>query len=202
MAAAQDSGGEAAAGRFYDEAGATFTTLIDEGHAVTSLYGMVNVPMGVWIDEQGRVVRPPEVAYAEPISFGRDGEHRGGHADYTDALRNWVRNGAGSRYALAPDLLAARLMPANPSRTWADAHFQLAVWLHEQGHDDKARLHWATAQELAPEVWNYHRQDWSFRDTEERRALFTEKLDALDGPYYEPVPLHPAEDANEEDQDD
>ena len=63
MAAAQDTGGEAAAGKFYAAAKATYATLIDPQHLVSSLYGMVNVPTGVWIDEQGRMVRPLETAY-------------------------------------------------------------------------------------------------------------------------------------------
>lgn len=40
----------------------TFTCLIDENHEVAELYGMVNVPTAVWIDEQGLVVRPAEPA--------------------------------------------------------------------------------------------------------------------------------------------
>ena len=55
IAAAQDTAGEAAAGKFYDRAKATFTTLIDKQHTVSTLYGMVNVPMGVWIDEEGHM---------------------------------------------------------------------------------------------------------------------------------------------------
>ena len=30
---------------------------------------MVNVPIGVWIDEQGRIVRPNEVAYSKNIAL-------------------------------------------------------------------------------------------------------------------------------------
>ena len=70
VAVAQDSGGEEAAGPHYDRAGATFTTLLDPRHAVTALYGMVNVPSGVWIDEHGVIVRPPEVAYSRRYEFG------------------------------------------------------------------------------------------------------------------------------------
>ena len=65
IAVAQDSGGLPAAKPFYDKAKASFTCLIDVGHRVTALYGMINVPTGVWIDEEGRMVRPPEVAYSE-----------------------------------------------------------------------------------------------------------------------------------------
>src|SRR5205807_6858391 len=40
----------------------TYTVLIDEKHIVSKLYNMLNVPTGVWINEQGRIVRPNEVA--------------------------------------------------------------------------------------------------------------------------------------------
>ena len=63
VAAAQDIGGEAAAGKWYDAAKATFTTLVDAKHTVSSAFHLVNVPMGVWIDERGRVVRPAEPAW-------------------------------------------------------------------------------------------------------------------------------------------
>ena len=35
-----------------------YPCLIDAGHVVAELYGMYNVPQAVWIDEQGRIVRP------------------------------------------------------------------------------------------------------------------------------------------------
>lgn len=186
VAAAQDSGGEAAAGPFYDEAGVTFTALIDATHAVTALYGMVNVPTGVWIDEQGRIVRPPEVAYAEPIAFA---DQTGGHPRYADAVRDWVRNGAQSIYVVPPDELRRRLRQPASDRLRADAHFQLGVYLHGQGDDGAARRHWEIAQRLDPDNWNYHRQDWAFRG-DEGKGLWRKKFDALAGrPYYEPVDL-------------
>jgi len=40
----------------------TYPCLIDEGHQLAETYGMVNVPQAVWIDEEGRMVRPPESA--------------------------------------------------------------------------------------------------------------------------------------------
>ena len=35
-----------------------YPCLIDEKHIVAELYNMANVPMAVWIDEDGRIVRP------------------------------------------------------------------------------------------------------------------------------------------------
>ena len=69
LAAAQDTAGLAAAKKWYDKAGVTFPALIDPEHKLTALYGMVNVPTGVWIDEEGNIVRPPETAYSRSFTF-------------------------------------------------------------------------------------------------------------------------------------
>ena len=40
-------------------------SLIDSAHRVDELFGVVNVPNGVWIDENGTIVRPVEPAWPE-----------------------------------------------------------------------------------------------------------------------------------------
>ena len=45
-----------------DAAKPSYPCLIDRDHHVADLYGLVNVPQAVWIDEQGHIVRPPETA--------------------------------------------------------------------------------------------------------------------------------------------
>jgi hypothetical protein len=57
ISVAQDSGGEDAAGPIFDAADVTYTSLIDVNHLISSLYNLVNVPSGVWIDEEGRIAR-------------------------------------------------------------------------------------------------------------------------------------------------
>ena len=41
-------------------------------HGVSSAFQFINVPMGVWIDERGRVVRPAEPAWttSSTLKFG------------------------------------------------------------------------------------------------------------------------------------
>jgi hypothetical protein len=184
VAVAQDTAGEEAAGPFYDAAKATYTTLIDRQHLVSSLFDMVNVPTGVMIDEEGRVVRFDEGTYtrkyeAGTLSFGTD--------DYVPMLRDWVEQGAASVFVFSPEQMAERLPRRDQKELLADAHFRLGAHLFERGEREAAERHWEAAQQLHPESWNYHRQDWSFTPAEAGRRWF-EKFQTLEGkPYYAPL---------------
>ena len=184
IAAAQDSAGEVAAGPWYDKAQATFTTLIDTTHAISTAFGLINVPMGIWIDEHGRLVRPPEPAwtYTRTTEYGGKPITTDGDA-YLHALRDWVARGDRSEYALTDDEFTRRATPRAPIEREADASFKLAVWLHREGHAALARTHFARAQALCPDNWNYHRQEWSFApsDASER---WLRKFLQTDEPYY------------------
>jgi len=147
---------------------------------------MVNVPMGVWIDEDGRIVRPAEVAYSDKLSlFGVSVEGD----KYVDGLRDWVAKGKDSVFAMTPAQIIAKASKPDANAGLADAHFKLAVYLHEHGKTELAQKHWEKAQHLAPDDWNFHRQDWSFRKGEAMKR-WMQKFRALDGkPYYEPLDL-------------
>jgi len=60
VAVAEESRGAVAARPWIEQAKPGYWCLIDQDHRLAALYGMVNVPQCVWIDEQGRVVRGPE----------------------------------------------------------------------------------------------------------------------------------------------
>ena len=62
VAVAEDSRGAEHVRPWIEQAKAAYWCLIDPEHRVASLYGMANVPRAVWIDERGRIVRPPETA--------------------------------------------------------------------------------------------------------------------------------------------
>jgi hypothetical protein len=188
VAAAQDSAGEAAAGKWYDAAAATFTTLIDVTHAVSSAFRLTNVPMGIWIDERGRIVRPAEPAWTSTRTdvFGGKALAIEG-AEYVAALRDWVVNGDASPYVLSDDAFAARMKSLAPRETEADATFKLAVWLRQRGQSSLADKHFERAQALNPDSWNYHRQQWSFAPHANTKWL--EKFLRTDGRYYPALDL-------------
>ena len=181
IAAAQDSGGESVAGTWYDQAKATYITLVDENHTISSLFNLVNVPSAVWIDESGRVIRIDEGAYAQTHKMG---DFEFGRDDYAPMVLDWADNGANSQYAsgnAVPDLSLSN------DQARAEANFKLAVFFYKRGDEVKANKYWRTAQSLRPESWNYHRQDWSFTP-EEAGANWTEKFQSMEGkPYYRPI---------------
>ena len=192
VAAAQDTGGDAAAGPFYDAAKATFTTLIDATHTVSSLFQFVNVPMAVWIDERGRLVRPPEPAWTSTKTNEYGGKPLATEGEqYVAALRDWVINGAESAYVLSDAAFAARVKPRDANDMEADASFKLAVWFQQTGDAALAAKHFARAQSLCPGNWNYHRQEWSFAPEASKRWL--EKFHQTEGPYYPRLRLDTSE---------
>lgn len=190
ISAAQDTGGEAAAGQWFDRAKATYTQIVDEKHVISSLFNMVNVPTGVWIDEEGYIVRPPEVAYSYDVkaTFGGKEMSVPGGA-YVSALKDWVAKGKESEFAMTPEEVTGKLTPRTDDEAKAEAAFQLGVYFHEHGNEDLANKHWETAQQLRPDSWNYHRQDWSFTPSE-AGVNWMKKFQSLgDEPYYAPLEL-------------
>lgn len=156
---------------------------------MSALYNLVNVPTGVMIDEEGRVVRLDEGAYtrtykAGALAFGTD--------EYVPALRDWVEKGSSSAYVKDQEAMAEQLDARTPQQAQADATFRLAVYFHDAGDEERANRYWAQAQQLDPDSWNYHRQDWSFTPAE-AGPNWLRKFQALGGkPYYRPMDL-PAE---------
>jgi hypothetical protein len=152
----------------------------------------VNVPTGVWINEQGKIVRPPEVAYVDERYRNLTGIDP---KPYLNAIRDWVANGDKSIYVMSEDKLRAKLTPASPDRLMADAEFTLAEYMYHQGHGPEAIAHFKESQRLAPDNWNYKRQAYLFSTNPDRDygTDFAKEVQKLNGkPYYAPVDLPPA----------
>ena len=185
IAVAQDTGGEAAAGKFYDAAQASYTTLIDTEHSISSLYHMTNVPSGVWINEDGQMVRPVEPAStaSKTLKLGEKAIHTMGDI-YISALRDWVEKGEASNFAMTTEELRQQLKPRPAGEQEADASFRLGVYFHKIGHPESAEKYWKHAQKLNPDSWNYHRQEWFFTPDEANQKWFSKFLQLGDEPYY------------------
>lgn len=181
VSVALDTGGVEAAGPWIDRAKTTHPALIDTAHVLDELLGVVNVPSGIWVDEQGIIVRPPEPAFpwrpreldeqqlAELPALLADTmrEARKISIDpepYLAALRDWVAHGESSRFALSPDEVIARSRPRGAEESRAAASFELGQHLHRGGHAQDAVRWFAEAHRLQPDNWTYKRQAWTFAD--------------------------------------
>lgn len=182
ISAAQDVGGEAAAGPIFDKANVTYTAIVDVNHTISSLYNFVNVPSAAWIDEEGRVVRIDEGTYTKSaVVLG----NTIGHDGYVPALRDWVANGADSKFIMSADEVAATIRPRATDEELAEPTFKLANHFFAQGNTEAANTYWDKAQALSPDSWNFHRQDWSFLEGGETMKNFLGKVNALgDKAYY------------------
>lgn len=156
IAVAMDSRGAKSAGGPIRKSKATHPSLIDQDHLVADLYNMVNVPQAVWIDEDGRIVRPVEVPGAA-LSFNLK-KMRALRALYLDAIRDWVRNGASSEYAFSADEAREHLPAFTDEIALAHANFHLGRHLWDHGDRDEAMRFLRTATELNPDSWNFFRQ--------------------------------------------
>jgi hypothetical protein len=170
--------------RWIEAAAPGHPSLIDRTHRLAALFGVTNVPSGIWIDESGVVVRPAEPAFPgrpahidQPERQGAPGpahrglrqmgrriagvlEERGDYEKYTAALRDWVDNGVGSRHVLA-ERARERAGLRTRRQAIASAHFELGLHLLATGRTIAARRHLLAATRLHPANWTYKRQAWS-----------------------------------------
>jgi hypothetical protein len=178
---ALETRGWSEARRWIEAAEPTHPSLLDAEHVLGETFGVVNVPSGVWIDEDGRIVRPPEPAFPGPPAFrdqplpdtvsprmrevlteARKLNQEGDR--YAAALRDWVANGRASRFALTPDEVTRRMGERSPEASLSRAYFELARHLQDEGREELAVSHFKTAHRLSPVNWAQKRQAWSLVD--------------------------------------
>jgi hypothetical protein len=175
---------------FIEAASPTHRSLLDPTHQLDALFGVVNIPNVVWIDEHGVIVRPAEPGWPPGDHYPdwlrgfldeRDAQNeakakavevdnpelaakiRGGQdrESYSDAIRDWAEHGAGSRFAMTPDEVIAASQPRQASLSEGAAQFELANHLWRAGDRDAAIVHFNAAHRLQPDNWTYKRQAWS-----------------------------------------
>jgi hypothetical protein len=168
--------------------------LLDPTHQMDALFGVVNIPNVVWIDEEGTIVRPAEPGWPGgrqelPTNMGssmpRVGRAKNApkrpegapgqraviasgqdRGSYPDAIRDWVEHGAASQYALSPSEVVARSQPRPMAMSEGAAHFELANHLWRAGQRELALEHFRESHRLQPDNWTYKRQAWSLVSNE------------------------------------
>jgi hypothetical protein len=187
---------------FIEQAHPQHPSLIDDAHVCDELFGFVNVPNAVWIDEHGMIVRPAEPAHPGTNPFTESfrtldlstlpsdvadvlREARKIRAEpelYVAMIEDWVTRGSDSPYALAPDEVIRRSGSRSTPEATAAAEFELGQYLHHRGDHAAAIPHWREAHRLHPANWTYKRQAWNFEDPmrQGRTAVY-------DGSWYEDI---------------
>lgn len=150
ITAAQDSDIEDAR-PFIERAAPTHPSLIDLNHVVSDLYGFINVPTALWIDEEGKIARAPRVEHATntfAFAHGLDCE------PHLRALRHWVIEG---RLEMGQDQVAAESIIPTLEEQAARAEFALGWSLHQLGHVERAAKRFERAIALSPLDWTIRR---------------------------------------------
>lgn len=181
--------------------------LIDSQHISDELFGFNNIPMAVWIDETGTIVRPAEGASIERSPF-RDMEVPQGlperlaqllievkklpefSDDYRAAIVDWAHHGAASRFALSTDEVIARSQPRGDNEARAAACFELGEYLRRTVGDAAAVPWWRQAHRLYPGNWTYKRQAWTLVTTPAgatENDLLQEPNDVYEGSWLDDV---------------
>jgi hypothetical protein len=175
---------------FIEAARPEHPSLLDPTHRMDALFGVVNIPNVVWIDESGTIVRPAEPGWPGPQEYPeemrrrlaerarKEAENQSADAPqrpnlmqllrggqdrdaYPDAIRDWARNGSASPFAMTPDAVVAASQPRPMECSQAAAHFELANHLWRDGRRDAAIRHFNECHRLQPDNWTYKRQAWS-----------------------------------------
>ncbi len=165
-----------------DAASPTHVSLIDRSHATGGQLGFTNVPMAMWVNEHGIIVRPAEAASVQPNSLRGKPLPEGlpdritarleivqqfedGSEGYLAALRDWAVHGDASSFVLAEDVVLERSQPRPMEHAQAAACFELGEAAYTDGGLEAAAPWWREAHRLEPANWTYKRQAWTLAST-------------------------------------
>jgi hypothetical protein len=191
------------------DANVTYPALIDREHHVAELYNIVNVPQAVWINEEGRIVRPPEPAGAydslnkrrpdaspeETTALMEQGKKA--RLIYLDAIRDWVAKGEASEYAFSEAEARAHFAQPDDLVREAHANFRLGQHLIAAGRAEEGREFIESAKRLHPDSWAMFREAAEKLESGPMAGIaggadFAARLverAAANKPYYAPIDI-------------
>jgi len=171
---------------FIEAAAPTHPSLIDTEHLLADLYGIVNVPTVLWIDEHRQIVRPNDVAFGSETFKDLTGIDSTPHLQ---ALRTWVKSG--ERPLGDADVRRLQAVPTAEEQM-ARAEFALAWYLHRQGKPVAAERHFVRAGALAPHDFTIRRGSLPIRGLDPMGPAFAEMYTEwaqAGNPFYHPLPV-------------
>ena len=143
-----------------EKAGATYRCLLDQHNQVGKAYGVKFVPVGIIVDESGRLARG-----VGSVDIGDD--------DFRAQLGQWVKTGEIPREWMEAEQPGPPRQLTEDERE-ADARFQLARVLLERGDKEEALAEQKKAVVLDPQNWLIRKQMWAI---ETPQAFYEGRVD-------------------------
>ena len=168
--------GPEASRKYIEAANPKHPSLLDPEHQLGALFGVVNIPNVIWINEAGIIVRPAEPGWPDeqthmPRELFKALPKMGrapaaptrttpapdrmlslssgqNRAAYIDAMRDWAEHGDKSVHALSAEEVIARSQPRSESESEGAAHFELANHLWRAGKRDASIKHFNECHRL------------------------------------------------------
>ena len=144
---ANDLQGAEVAKPWVEASGGTYRSLLDQHNSIGKAYGVKFVPIGILLDEDGRLARGVG-------SVNIDQE------EFREELTRWVETGAIPKSWIDSDN-TTEIRELNGSEKEADARFQLAIILLEREKKDEAIIELKRAFRLDPKNWLIRKQLWA-----------------------------------------
>ncbi len=135
-----------------EASGGTYRSLLDQHNSIGKAYSVKFVPIGILLDEDGRLARGVG-------SVNIDQE------EFREELTRWVETGAIPKSWIDSDN-TTEIRELNGSEREADARFQLAIILLEQEKKDEAIIELKRAFRLDPKNWLIRKQLWAVEHPE------------------------------------
>ncbi|CAI7976091.1 Thiol-disulfide oxidoreductase ResA [Frankia sp. Hr75.2] len=180
----------AAAREWIDAAGGNHPALIDTDGVLAGRYNLTNVPTVFWIDEAGRLVRPPDTQTATDTFRSMNGIDS---ARALAALRRWVTTG---RPGLGAEDVRRHLRPPSDDDQRARLAAAIGIHLYRAGQIEAAAVYLEKAGRLAPHQVAIRRGTMRLRGADPFGQEYFDlraELEANGVPIYRPLPDWQAE---------
>jgi tetratricopeptide (TPR) repeat protein len=162
LAVAVDGQGPERPRVYVEKAKASYRTAVDKDNTLSNLYGFKYVPVGILVDEDGRLAAGP---------FKIDV----GNPEVVAGLQGWLRNGSlPEAWSGLKGGSSKASLEKSPDAEEAQARFQLGSILLKRGREEEATAQWKRALELDSGNWLIRKQIWAVENPD---RFYQEKID-------------------------